>query len=65
MTKVISISDDAYACLTKLKEKGESFTDVVIDLAAKEMTKPLSSFAGRGGPTWGENYRMAGKLSNG
>ena len=46
MTKVISLSDDAYAELKKLKEEGESFSDVVLGLTKKEK-KPLSYFFGK------------------
>jgi len=46
MTKVISISDKAYEKLSELKHKGESFTDIVLDLTKKEAHKPISSFAG-------------------
>ncbi len=46
MTKVISLSDEAYQELEKLKEKGESFSDVVVKLSKKEK-KPLSYFFGK------------------
>ena len=46
MTKVISLSDEAYGELQKLKNKGESFSDVVIKLSKKEK-KPLSDFFGK------------------
>ena len=44
MTKVISLSDEAYARLKELKKGGESFSDVVIELSGK---KSLADFAGR------------------
>lgn len=46
MTKVISLSDDAYKELEKLKKGGESFSDVVLELTKKEK-KPLSFFFGK------------------
>ena len=46
MTKVISLSDDAYEDLSKLKKEGESFSDVVIRLSKKEK-KPLIEFFGK------------------
>jgi len=46
MTKVISLSDDAYSELEKLKREGDSFSDVVLELTKKEK-KPLSYFFGK------------------
>lgn len=46
MTKVISISDDAYTSLADLKGPGDSFTDVVKTLTEKASKKPISSFSG-------------------
>ena len=46
MTKVISLSDDAYLELKKMKGEGESFSDVVIKITKKER-KPLSYFLGK------------------
>ncbi|HLC68155.1 MAG TPA: antitoxin VapB family protein [archaeon] len=46
MTKVISLSDDAYNELTKLKKSGESFSEIVLELTKKEK-KPLSYFFGK------------------
>lgn len=46
MTKVISLSDDAYKELEKLKKEGESFSDIVLELTKKEK-KPLSYFFGK------------------
>lgn len=46
MTKVISLSDEAYANLCKLKGEHDSFSDVVNRLAAKEK-RSLSEFAGK------------------
>lgn len=45
MTRVISLSDEAYEELRKLKRGGESFSDVVIKITKKER-KPLTSFFG-------------------
>ncbi len=44
MTKVISISDEAYQELAKHKA-GRSFTEVIIELAMNKK-RPLSDFAG-------------------
>lgn len=44
MTKVISISDEAYRELAKRKA-GRSFTEVIIELTAQKK-RPLSDFAG-------------------
>lgn len=46
MTKVISVSDDAYSALFSLKNEGESFTDVITHLAKGASKKAVSSFAG-------------------
>jgi predicted CopG family antitoxin len=46
MTKVISLSDDAYNELAKLKKNGESFSKIVLELTKKEK-KPLSYFFGK------------------
>ena len=45
MTRVISLSDEAYDVLKKRKNEGESFSDVVIKIARGEK-KPLSAFFG-------------------
>ena len=42
--KRVSLSDDAYAALAILKNKGESFSDVVLRLIGAQI--PLTSFAG-------------------
>ncbi|MBD3283040.1 antitoxin [Candidatus Pacearchaeota archaeon] len=44
MTKVISLSDDAYNMLKDLKEEGESFSDVVRRIVKKKQN--LLDFAG-------------------
>ncbi|MDI6721178.1 MAG: antitoxin VapB family protein [Candidatus Aenigmarchaeota archaeon] len=46
MTKVISLSDEAYTELEKLKNAKDSFSDVVIRLSKKEK-RPLSDFFGK------------------
>jgi len=47
MTKVISLSDEAYRALKKLKREGESFSDVVLRLIRGLETRPLTDFSGR------------------
>ncbi|MFQ6061183.1 MAG: antitoxin VapB family protein [Thermoplasmata archaeon] len=58
MTKTISLSDDAYARLAKLKKEGESFSDVVIKLS-EQATKvsPLDAFG-----SWKGDEKEARKL---
>ncbi len=46
MTKVISLSDEAYKRLYNLKKGKESFSNVVMKVTENEVKKPLSSFAG-------------------
>ncbi len=46
MTKVISISDDAYSELQKIKTRDESFTKVIIRLAVQSGGKSISDFCG-------------------
>ena len=46
MTKVISLSDEAYNELKKLKEEGESFSKVVIKLAEGGKKEGIMAFAG-------------------
>ena len=60
MTKVISLSDDAYSELKKLKKEGESFSDVVLKVTGKER-KPLSAFLGKW-PVPGELDRIEKEL---
>jgi len=45
MTKVISLSDDAYEALKNAKEAGESFSEVVRRIVKKE--KNIFDFFGR------------------
>ena len=46
MTKVISLSEKAYETLKGMKKHGESFSDVVLRVAAKEKKRSLMEFAG-------------------
>lgn len=46
LTKVISLSDEAYRTLKKMKRDGESFSDVIIRMARTTKTRPLTDFAG-------------------
>jgi predicted CopG family antitoxin len=48
MTKVISLSNEAYLTLKQLKKTGESFSDVVLRVAGERKKKPLIEFSG----TW-------------
>ena len=46
MTKVISLSDDAYGELKKLKEQDESFSDIVLRLSRIEKKKVALKLSG-------------------
>jgi predicted CopG family antitoxin len=48
MPKVISLSNEAYQTLKRLKKSGESFSDVVLRVTGKRKKKPLIEFSG----TW-------------
>ena len=48
MTKVISISENAYKALRRLKGQGESFSDVVVRITKNVEPKSLLEYAG----TW-------------
>lgn len=48
MTKVISLSEEAYKKLKRLKRRGESFSDVVMKITKNAESKSLLEFAG----TW-------------
>ena len=48
VTKVISLSEDAYKALKRRKGKGESFSDVVIKVTEQKESKSILEFAG----TW-------------
>ena len=45
MTKVISISDEAYEELSKIKN-GSSFTEIIIELTKEKKKKSIMKFAG-------------------
>jgi predicted CopG family antitoxin len=47
MTKVISLSNDAYQTLKHLKKSGESFSDVVLRVAGERKKKSLLEFSGK------------------
>ncbi|MBI2076050.1 MAG: antitoxin VapB family protein [Candidatus Aenigmarchaeota archaeon] len=46
MTRVISLSDEAYDALKKMKGEGESFSKVVVKLTEKEKNRGIMAFAG-------------------
>ncbi len=45
MTKVISISDDAYEELSRMKN-GFSFSEIILELARKKRKESIMKFAG-------------------
>jgi len=47
MTKVISLSNEAYQTLKDSKKTGESFSDVVLRIAKKKKKKSLLEFSGK------------------
>ena len=47
MTKVISLSEEAYQTLKKLKRSGESFSDVIMRIVKGMEAKPLTDFSGK------------------
>ena len=47
MTKVISLSNEAYQTLKESKKPGESFSDVVLRIAKKTKKRSLSEFSGK------------------
>jgi predicted CopG family antitoxin len=47
MTKVISLSNEAYLTLKNMKKKGESFSDVVLRVAGERKKKSLLEFSGK------------------
>ncbi len=47
MTKVISLSDNAYQEIKSLKQSDESFSDVVLKLVDKAKKQPLLDFFGK------------------
>ncbi|MBI2172987.1 MAG: antitoxin VapB family protein [Candidatus Aenigmarchaeota archaeon] len=46
MTKVISLSDEAYGSLKRFKREGESFSEVVMELANERRKRSLLELAG-------------------
>lgn len=59
MTKVISLSDEAYNTLKSIKKDKESFSEIVIRIAVNERKKPIMSFAGKwkGEKNWKDIYK--------
>ena len=55
-TKTITVTEDAYEALRALKEKNESFSDMILRVAKK---KPLSSFFGILSGKNGEEFENA------
>ncbi len=51
MTKVISLSDQAYSVLKNMKKENQSFSDVVLSIA-REKNKDILTLAG----SWQGNY---------
>ena len=47
MTKVISLSNEAYQTLRNLKNSGESFSDVVLRVAGELKKKSLLEYSGK------------------
>lgn len=56
MTKVISLSDEAYNDLKSLKSKDESFSDIVKVLASESKRKKILGLAG----AWSDAPEMDG-----
>jgi len=46
MTKMISVRDEVYAMLTRLKAKNESFSDLFMRLGKAEQKKSIMDVAG-------------------
>ncbi|MFH0987059.1 MAG: antitoxin VapB family protein [Candidatus Micrarchaeota archaeon] len=47
MVKVISLSEEAYKTLSDLKNKSDSFSDVVLKIGKKSEKEPITDFAGK------------------
>ena len=47
MTKVISLSNEAYQTLKDSKKPGESFSDVVLRIVSQKKKKSLLEFSGK------------------
>ena len=60
MTKVISLSDEAYHDLKSLKGNNKSFSDIVRELAQKVKRKKLLDLAG----AWNDSPEMNGIFKN-
>ncbi|MBU0756729.1 MAG: antitoxin VapB family protein [Nanoarchaeota archaeon] len=54
MTKVISLSDDAYELLKSLKEEGESFSDVVRKTIKKNSLADCGGLLKEDSKEWGK-----------
>ena len=67
MTKVISLSDEAYSTLKSLKKDKESFSEIVIRIAVNEKKRPISDFAGKweGKKDWKTLHNEIMKFRNG
>jgi len=59
MPKIISLSEESYEALSRLKNPGESFSEVVKRLAIKEEKRPLSELAG----SWKISSKEARKIA--
>ena len=46
VTKLIALSDDAYAVLARMKHGGESFSKLVMRLFGRKKKKDIMEFAG-------------------
>lgn len=58
MTKVISLSEDAYLRLKRRKGEGESFSDVVVRLTSDARAPSLLELKGS---WWGDDVEKVGK----
>ena len=62
-TKTITIMEEAYEALLKEKEKGESFTDVILKLSSRK--GKLADSAGKWEMSEGEWKKINGELRRG
>lgn len=60
MTKIVSLSDEAYADLTALKRPGDSFSNVVERIAKDEKKKRIIEFCGK----WPGNKEELDKIAS-
>ncbi|MBI5331940.1 MAG: antitoxin VapB family protein [Candidatus Aenigmarchaeota archaeon] len=58
MTKVISISDEAYEKLAAIKDRNESFSKAVVRLVSKSNKRSILEFAGK----WSGDIKEADKI---